>query len=206
MTTTPDRTAGLRAARAKDSADKRRRTLEAIHALEAAGTPITAAAVAHAAGVSTWLIYTDGLREHLDTARRRQAQPAGSPPRTAAPRGQAPPTPAGLRTDLALARAEIHQLRADNDKLRHRLRLQLGAEIDAPNPAELITRVAELESLTRQLLAERDARTAEADHAQHRIHELEDDLTAARESLRRVIKDHNRQPPTDTIPPRHPHA
>ena len=41
-------------------------------------------------------------------------------------------------------------------------------------------------------LAERDARTAEADHAQRRIRELEDDLAAARDSLRRVIKDHNK--------------
>ena len=85
--------------------------------------------------------------------------------------------------------------RADNDKLRHRLRLQLGAEIDGPDRAELITRVADLESLTRQLLAERDARAAEADSAKPRIHDLEDDLTAARESLRRVIKDHNRPQP-----------
>ena len=192
MTTATDRTAGLRAARAKDSDDKRRRALAAIHALEAAGTPITAAAVATAAGVSTWLLYTDGVREHLDAARRRQAQPTSSPASTAAPGDQAPVTPAGLRTDLALARDEIHRLRAEHDKLRHRLRLQLGAEIDGPDRAELITRVAELESLTRQLLAERDARTTEADHAQRRIHELEDDLTAARESLRRVIKDHNR--------------
>jgi hypothetical protein len=206
MTTTPDRTTGLRAARAKDSADKRRRALDAIHAMEAAGTPITAAAVAQTAAVSTWLIYTHGLREHLDAARRRQAQPFSSPPRTA-PGDQPPLTPASLHTDLALARAEIHRLRADNDKLRHRLRLQLGAEIDAPDPTELITRVAELESLTRQLLAERDARAAEANHAQHRIHELEDDLTAARESLRRVIKDHNRpHPPTQTSHPRHPRA
>jgi hypothetical protein len=192
MTTTPDRTAGLRAARAKDSAAKRRRALDALHALDAAGTPITAAAVAQAAGVSTWLLYTDGLREHLDAARHRQAQPGSGPPRTTTPGDQAPLTPTSLRTDLALARAEIRRLRTDNDKLRHRLRLQLGAEIDTPDPAELITRVAELESRTRQLLAERDARTAEANHAQHRIHELEDDLTAARESLRRVIKDHNR--------------
>lgn len=205
MTTTHDRTTGLRAARAKDSADKRRRALDAIHAMEVAGTPITAAAVAQTAGVSTWLIYTHGLREHLDAARRRQA-PFSSPPR-AAPGDQAPLTPASLHTDLALARAEIRRLRADNDKLRHRLRLQLGAEIDAPNPAELITRVAELESLTRQLLAERDARTAEANLAQHRIHELEDDLTAARESLRRVIKEHNRpHPPAQTSQPRHPRA
>lgn len=150
------------------------------------------AAVATAARVSTWLLYTDGLREHLDAARRRQSQPTSSPASTAAPGDQAPLTPAGLRTDLALARDEIRRLRAEHDKLRHRLRLQLGAEIDRPDRADLITRVAELESLTRQLLAERDARTTETDHAQRRIHELEDDLTGARESLRRVIKDDNR--------------
>ncbi len=80
---TPDRTAALRAARAKDSADKRRRTREAIAALQAAGTPITATTVANAAGVSTWLVYTDGLREHLDAARRRQADQ--TPTASAAP-------------------------------------------------------------------------------------------------------------------------
>lgn len=192
MTTAPDRTAGLRAARATDSADKRRRALAAVHALEAAGTPVTVSAVANAAGVSTWLVYTDGVREHLDAARRRQAEHTSTPVSTAAPSDQAPVTPAGLRTDLALARDEIRRLRGEQDKLRHRLRLQLGAEIDGPDRADLITRVAELESLTRQLLVERDARTAEANHAQRRIRELEDDLTAARESLRRVIKEHNR--------------
>lgn len=190
--TTADRTAGLRAARAKDSADKRRRAREAIIALEAAGTPVTAAAVANAAGVSTWLIYADGLREHLDQARHRQELPVPIPAR--APGRQASPTPAGLRTDLALARDEIRRLRADNDKLRHRLRLRLGAEIDGPARAELTARVADLETANRQLLAERDARTTEAHDVQRRIRGLEDDLTAARESLRRVIKEHNRPP------------
>ena len=193
--TTTDRTAGLRAARAQDSHDKRRRALAAINALEAGDTPITAAAVARAAGVSTWLLYTDGVREHLDTARRRQTQTSSSRSRAVTPAEQAPLTSASLRTDLALARAEIRRLRAEQHKLRHRLRLQLGAEIDGPERAELITRVADLESLTRQLLTERDARTTEADHAQRRIHELEDDLTAARESLRRVIRNHNRPQP-----------
>jgi hypothetical protein len=190
MNATPDRTAGLRAARARDSADKRQRVRQSIDALEAAGSPITGAAVARAAGVSTWLVYADGLREHLDAARRRQAQRGSRPPHIADER--ATPTPAGLRTDLALARDQIHRLRAERDKLRHRLRLRLGAEIHGPDPAELITRVAELENLTRKLLAERDARAAETDHAQRRIVELEDDLTAARESLRRVIKAQNR--------------
>jgi hypothetical protein len=183
------------AARAKDSADKRQRALAAVHALEAAGTPVTAAVVASTAGISTWLVYADGVREHVKAARRRQADPASSPPRATATSGQAPLTPGSLRADLALARAEIRRLRDDNDKLRQRLRLQLGTEIDGPDRAELITRVADMESLTRQLLAERDACAAETRHAQHRIRELEDDLTAARESLRRVIKDHNRPHP-----------
>lgn len=184
-----DRTAGLREARARDSADKRGRVREVIDALEAADTPITAAAVARTAGVSTWLVYTDGLREHLDAARRRQHQRTNHPPHAAD--SQPSPTPAGLRTDLTLARDQIRRLRAERDQLRQRLRLQLGAEIDAPDPTELITRVAELESQVRQLLAERDARASEARHAQRRATELEDDLAAARESLRRVIKEHN---------------
>jgi len=192
MSSTPDRTAGLRAARARDSADKRRRARAAIQTLETAGTPITVSAVATAAGVSTWLLYTAGLREHLDAARRRQAQPINSAARTTTPGDHAPVTPAGLRTDLALARDQVRQLRTERETLLHRLRLRLGAEIDGPDQADLITRVADLESLTRRLLAERDARTTEADHAQRRIHELEDDLSAARDSLRRVIKDHNR--------------
>lgn len=190
MNVTSDRTTGLRAARAKDSADKRSRTRAAIDALEAAGTTVTAAAVANTAGVSTWLVYTAGLREHLDAARRRQQRRPGTPAGTPANKTQ--PTPDSLRADLALARDQIHRLRAERDKLRHRLRLKLGAELDGPDPAELINRVAELETQARQLLAERDARATEADHAQRRVAELEDDISAARESLRRVIKDHNR--------------
>lgn len=192
MTATPDRTAGLRAARAKDSQDKRRRALAAVQALETAGAPVTASAVATAAGVSSWLVYTDGVREHLHNAQRRQAERGSAPVSTVPPVNQAPVTPASLRTDLAVARDEIRRLRTERDKLRDRLRLQLGAEIEGPDRAELITRVASLEAVARQLVAERDARTAEADLTQRRVHELEDDLAAARDSLRRVIKNQNR--------------
>ena len=141
--------------------------------------------------MSTWLVYADGLAR----APRRRTPPPGRarpPPGPRGPAGRAPPTPASLRTDLALAREEIRRLRAEHGKLRDRLRLQLGAEIDGPDPAALITRVADLETLTRQLTAERDARAAEASQAQRRIRDLEDDLTAARETLRRVIRQANR--------------
>jgi hypothetical protein len=190
MTAVTGRAGALRAARAADSAAKRSRVHEAIGTLEAAGTTVTAAAVARAAGVSTWLVYADGLREHLDAARHRQARPSAIQARPAA--GDAPPTPASLRTDLALAREEIRRLRTEHGKLRDRLRLRLGAEIDGPDPAALITRVADLETLARKLTAERDARAAEAHQAQRRIRDLEDDLTAARETLRKAIKDNNR--------------
>ena len=101
-------------------------------------------------------------------------------------------TPDSLRTDLAVAREEIRRLRAERDQLRARLRLHLGAEIEGPDRAELITRVATLEAVNRQLAAERDTRTTEAQHAHRRIRELDDDLTAARESLRQVIRTTNR--------------
>ena len=188
-----DRTAALKVARAKDSNDKRRRVLQTINTMQTAGQPITAAAVATAAGVSTWLVYADGIREHLDAARTRQHQTVdGNPPSADPSTAQQPVTAAGLRTDLAVARHEIHRLRTDLDKLRGRLRLQLGAEIEQPDRAELITRVAALEAANRQFLAERDASAAQADTAQRRVEQLEDDLTAARESLRRVIRDTNR--------------
>jgi chromosome segregation ATPase len=189
--TAATRTQAMLAARAKASHDKRQRALAAAQALEAAGTPVTATAVATAAGVSTWLVYADGVREHIQAAQRRQAERETAAIPAAPPAGREVVTPASLRTDLAVARDEIRRLRAERDKLRNRLRLQLGAEIDGPSRAELIARLATLEAASRQLAAERDARAAEASHAQRRVRELEDELTAARESLRRVIRQAN---------------
>jgi hypothetical protein len=195
MTTMTNRTAALKAARAKDSNDKRRRVLQTMTTMETDGQPITAASVAAAAGVSTWLVYADGIREHLDAARTRQRQATDDDPpvATGTRTGHRPPaTAASLRADLAVARHEIHRLRTDLDKLRGRLRLQLGAEIEQPNRGELIARVVALETANRQYLAERDARTSEVDTARRRAEQLENELSAARESLRRVIRETNR--------------
>jgi Family of unknown function (DUF6262) len=191
MTAAP-RTQAMLAARAQASRDKRQQVLTAVQALEAAGTPVTATAVAAAAGVSNWLVYADGVREHLEAAQRRQAGREPGPATSAPPGRGEPVSQASLRTDLVAARDEIRRLRAERDKLRARFRLQLGAEIEGPDRAELIARVASLEAASRQLAAEHDARAAEASHAQRRIRELEDELTAARESLRRAIRQANR--------------
>jgi hypothetical protein len=194
MTTTATRqarTAALKTARANDSQDKRQRTLAALEAMEAAGTPVTFPGVAKAAGVSTWLVYAQGIREHVEAARRRQADHGVAPVPVPVPNHHRA-TPTSLRTDLAVARQQIKALRTERDKLLQRLRLQLGAEIDGPDRAALIARIAELEAVNRRLMAERDARSGDADVAQRRVHELEDELVAVRESLRRVIRAENR--------------
>ncbi len=192
MTAAPSRARAMLAARAKASHDKRHRVLTAVQALEAAGTPVTPAAVATAAGVSAWLACADGVREHVQAARQRQTERGHAPEPAPPPARGEPVTQASLRADLAVARNEIRRLRAESDKLRGRLRLQLGAEIDGPDRSGLIARLAALEAASRQLAAERDARAAEASHAQRRVRELEDELTAARESLRRAIRHANR--------------
>jgi len=178
----PGRAAALVAARAADSRDKRRRALDAGQNLEAAGEPVTFPAVARSARVSTWLVYAPGVREHVEAARRRQTVPGIDTSST---------TPLATRTDLALAREEIMRLRADRDKLQQRLRLQLGAEIEGPQRAELIARVSELEAVNRRLVAEREARNSDGRGAELRVRELEDELAAARESLRRMIRSEN---------------
>ena len=125
----------------------------------------------------------------LDTAKHHH-RPTGTPTASSTQ----PATPASLRTDLAIAQQQIKTLRAERDKLQQRLRLQLGAELEAPDRAHLTARVADLEAINRQLVAERDARTIEAETAKRRVGELDDELSAARESLRRVIKAQNRAP------------
>ncbi|MDA8282320.1 MAG: DUF6262 family protein [Actinomycetota bacterium] len=185
------RTAALRSARTADSQAKRARALAAIEALESAGTLISFPAVAKAAGVSTWLAYSSGIREHVEAARRRQTDAVGSE-RSTSPAAPQRTSAAGLRTDLALARSEIGRLRAEADQLRQRLRLHLGAEIESSDHAGLIARAAELEAVNRQLVVERDARAGEAESAARRVGELEDELAAVRESLRRVMRAENR--------------
>lgn len=196
MTTEPAseaRTAALRAARAKDSNDKRQSALAAVESLERAGAPVTFTSVANTAGVSSWLVRSEGIREHVEAACRRQAD-HGVIATVAVPGRHHQATPASLRTDLAIAQGQIKVLRAERDKLTQRLRLHLGAEIDGPDRAALIARVADLEAVNRRLVADRDDRHVQADIAGRRVQELEDELVAVRESLRRVIRTENRGP------------
>ena len=91
--TAPGRAQAMLAARARASQGKRQRAMDAVQALEAAGTPVTATAVAAAARVFVWLTYADGVGITSRLLQRRQAEHQPGPGPVTPPRRGAPVTP-----------------------------------------------------------------------------------------------------------------
>jgi hypothetical protein len=170
----------LKEARRRDSRAKRARVLEAIRSLRQSGEKITHAAVARTAGVSSWLTYADGVREHVEAAISGQVPPRPS-------KRDNPASLTSLRVDLELAREEIRKLRAERDQSQHNARLHLGRQLDQIGAADLTIRVHELNQSKAELEALLGAKTAETEGLARRVTELEDELTAARTSLRQMI-------------------
>lgn len=188
----PARAAGMIAARRRDSAAKREMVRFTVDRMLAEGASVTFATVARHACVSSWLVYAPGVRELIDAARDRQRTHASEPPADRQTTG----TPAGLATDLALARAEIQRLRAEQVQHRQQLRLALGARLDNLAKADLVARVDELTRANTELAATLADSQSDNQALHARIIELEDDLTAARTSLRRMIRAENRSADT----------
>ena len=129
----------LREARRRDSDRKRDQVFRTVDAMKRDGTPITFAAVARAAKVSQWLVYADGVREYIETARSAQAaEPAQ------AKRAGRSASEASLRTDLELAKQDNRRLRGEVDRLKKALREQLGTQLEAESAESLRRRIDEL--------------------------------------------------------------
>lgn len=174
----------LAQARRRDSLDKRQRVLTALATLEQHGKKITHTAVARTAGVSTWLTYAEGIREHIEAAQQRR-QPKVPPPTDT----RNPTTT--LRTELELARQEVRALREEKDRMRQALQHQLGQQLDALSTKDLTERLDEL-TRDNQRLHDTLRQATEDNHAlQSRVTSLEADLGAARTSLRRMIREGN---------------
>ena len=179
----------LREARHRDSVTKRQQVRDAVAELERCGDPISFAAVARHARVSSWLVYADGVREQIVAARARQAaQPAADR------RAGRSPSATSLHVDLELARTEIGVLRAERDRLRDGIRRQLGADLDALATVGLSARVTELTRENQQLTDHNRQLSTDNDALRARVTQLETDLTAARTSLRRMIREQNVEP------------
>lgn len=170
----------LAESRRQTSLLKRQRVLDTVRHMLDDGEPISFAAVARAAKVSTWLVYAEGLREHIQAGIQRQEQA----PVTAAVQGRRA-SPASLHTDLVMAREEIKELRAERDQLRVATRQHLGHQLDQISNRKLTERITELTEANRKLEHELAQLRPLAAHVQ----ELERDLAAARTSLRQMIRE-----------------
>jgi Family of unknown function (DUF6262) len=163
------RTEALQAARQRDSQTKRTHVRSTIEKMLLAGDPVTFTTVARTAGISTWLVYAEGVHEHIQAAIDQQAaQPSDRRPDDAA-------SVASLRTDLAMACEEISRLRGDNDKLRRNTRLLLGQQLEQAVDRDLLARVDRLVAENHCLTEKLRASTRDNGQLRKQITDLEED-------------------------------
>jgi uncharacterized protein DUF6262 len=174
----------LREARKRDSMVKRIRVLAAVDDMKAASEPITFLGVAKAAGVSNWLVYAEGVREHIEAARKTQ-QGAQRRERQSG----ASASTASLAVDLELARAELRRTRDERDRLKAKVQRGLGQEIDRAGNIELEKRIRELGyALQQRDLALAQVR-ADRDELQGKLSAADDTVAALRKSLKQMMRD-----------------
>ncbi|MEV0535485.1 DUF6262 family protein [Kitasatospora sp. NPDC050463] len=173
----------LRESRARDSRTKRAKVLTAVDQMRERGDTITFASVARTAGVSSWLVYAEGVREHVEAAMKGQAKGAR---RTR--QAGAGASAASLATDLALAREENKVLREENQRLTGAVRRGLGAQLDQSGTKELSERIEELLQAVERISGERDRALTERDELQDKLTETEENLDAARGAIKRLMR------------------
>lgn len=179
----------LAESRRRDSREKRAKVLVVVDEMVARGDAVTFAAVAKTAGVSNWLVYAEGVREHIEAARKKQS----GQPRRDAQVGRSS-SAASLATDLELSKQQVSALRTERDQLKAALQRQLGHQLDQVGAADLVARVDELTRQHEELTAERDALRRDKAVLEEQLAEAEEDLAAARSSLRRMIRSENSGP------------
>jgi chromosome segregation ATPase len=99
---------------------------------------------------------------------------------------------ASLRTDLELAKQDNRRLRVEIDRLTTAMRAQLGAQLEAVPTQSLHQRIDELTEANNRYRSENVRLTAELDDVRSQLHIAEDDLAAARASLRQMIRNQSR--------------
>ncbi|MFI1508115.1 DUF6262 family protein [Streptomyces sp. NPDC020597] len=172
----------LREARQKDSREKRARVLSVVDQLLADNEPVTFTGVARAANVSHWLVYAEGVREHIEAARRRQGRAATNDARVGAKE------PAGWKVEKQLLQQDNRRLRQEVERLKGAVRRNLGQQLEQIGAADLGTRVDELIVENQRLQGERDEALSRVKQLTDKLAEAEDDLVSARTSLRRMIR------------------
>ncbi|MFE0771856.1 DUF6262 family protein [Streptomyces sp. NPDC058861] len=173
--------------RRRDSQQKRARAISVVNAMKARGEAITFLGVAREAGVSNWLVYSAGVREHIEEARKGQAR-AKLRENTSGIQAST----ASLATDLQLARAELASVREERDRLKDAVQRHLGQQLQQTGAKELAARVNELQEGTKDLEKRLADSQAEVQGLRDALQEAQDDLIAAREAMRGMMREQNR--------------
>lgn len=177
----------LREARRRDSQAKRGKVLATIDAMKDSGTAITFLGVARAAGVSNWLVYADGVREHIEAAMKGQAK-AARRQRESGTGASA----ASLATDLELARAQIRELRAERDSLKRAVQRSLGARLDQEGVRSATQQIGDLQAEVQKVKDELAAARAENAELKRQLADAQEEVIAVREAGRQLFKSVNR--------------
>lgn len=177
----------LREARRRDSAVKRGKVLETIDAMKDSGEAITFLGVARAAGVSNWLVYSDGMREHVEAAMKGQARGARKQRHAGAGASAA-----SLATDLELVRAEAQALRKERDSLKRAVQRGLGDRLDQEGVRSATQQIGDLQAELHKVKDELAAARAENTDLKRRLEDAEDEVVAVREAGRQMFKSINR--------------
>lgn len=176
----------LREARKKDSLTKRSRVLAVIDDMKSLDEPITFLGVARAARVSNWLVYAEGVREHIEAARKGQAtrmarqQKAGATASTAS-----------LATDLEITRDELRRTRDERDRLKAKVQRGLGHQVTQAGTAELANRIKDLTTRLGQQDAEMARARAEIAGLTSERDAALDEIAGLRTALRQMTRQQN---------------
>ncbi|MGW3266271.1 hypothetical protein [Streptomyces sp. NPDC001056] len=112
--------------------------LSVVDQLITGNEPVTFTGVDRAANVSHRLVHAEGVREHIEAARRRQGSTATNGARTSRRE------PAGRKLEVQLLQEDDRRLREEVERLKRAVRRGLGRQLDRFGAADLGTRVDEL--------------------------------------------------------------
>jgi hypothetical protein len=105
-----------------------------------------------------------------------------------------------LKQDISkLAKQDNRRLRGEADRLKKALRERLGAQLEAESAESLRRRIDELITAHDRDRSENSRLATELDDTRQRLRITEDDLGAARTSLRRMIRERSAHLPTPTL-------
>lgn len=164
----------LSKARRDVSATKYARVVETLRKFQQELQPVSVTKVAEAAGVSRQFIYTyPELKLRVDVVKDLQVNSIGP---TVPQALTGPVADVALRGELRMAHLEIKRLRTENKDLKHSLRLDLGAQLEASRHQAM------KDSLSAKT-AEVDKLNSELQKFQLRVQELESQNLNLREDL-----------------------